>query len=221
MTIQMSYEEAFNKLTACTDVQITKTEDVANGKKITLSNGGVVICYHSGACVPQGKNPDKIRAILESDLGPKNRKIFVVYGHDTATRDALELTLRRLEFEPIILDREASNGQTIIEKLETYAKEVDYAVVLATPDDRGRAQGELNEKPRARQNVVLELGMFLAKLGRKRVAILIKEENDFEKPSDISGLIYIPFTGTLDYNAKLRLAQELNNAGYKVDYQKL
>lgn len=216
----MSYEDLRAKLNCQQEFAIREEKEIQSGKQICLNNGCVVDWYTSGKYVVKGSNKEPVEAILNQTKGLKNRKIFVVYGHDTATRDALELTLRRLEFEPIILDREASNGQTIIEKLETYAKEVDYAVVLATPDDRGRAQGEPNEKPRARQNVVLELGMFLAKLGRKRVAILIKEENDFEKPSDISGLIYIPFTGTLDYNARLRLAQELNNAGYKVDYQK-
>lgn len=98
----------------------------------------------------------------------------------------------------IILDQQASSGQTIIEKLEEYSNDIGYAIVLATPDDDGKAKKEDTYKSRVRQNVVLELGMFLAKLGRDKVAILLKESDNFEKPSDIHGLIYIPFEKKVD-----------------------
>jgi predicted nucleotide-binding protein len=55
----------------------------------------------------------------------------------------------------------------------------------------GNAVGKDDErKHRARQNVVLELGMLLAKLGRPRVAILLKNQATMERPSDLQGLIY-------------------------------
>lgn len=116
-----------------------------------------------------------------------------MYGHDDIARTQLEALLRRWDLEPIILDQQASGGQTIIEKLEEYSEEIGYAIVLATPDDEGKAKSEESYKSRVRQNVVLELGMFLAKLGREKVAILLKESLNFERPSDIQGLIYIPF----------------------------
>ena len=64
--------------------------------------------------------------------------------------------------------------------------------------------------------IVLELGMFLAKLGRERVAILLKEAADFEKPSDIQGLVYIPFQNKVDEVA-LSLIRELSRQEYKID----
>lgn len=128
----------------------------------------------------------------------------------------LEALLRRWDLEPIILDQQASGGQTIIEKLEEYGSNVGYAIVLATPDDDGKAKSETAYKSRVRQNVVLELGMFLAKLGRERVAILLKEAADFEKPSDIQGLVYIPFQNKVDEVA-LSLIRELSRQGYKID----
>ena len=73
---------------------------------------------------------------------------------------------------------------------------------------------------RVRQNVVLELGMFLAKLGRDRVAILLKEDRDFEKPSDIQGLIYIPFANKVD-EVTVNLVKELSTQGYIIDNKKL
>ena len=140
----------------------------------------------------------------------------VVYGHDEIARTQLEALLRRWDLEPIILDQQASAGQTIIEKLEEYTANVGYAIVLATPDDEGKAKSETATKSRVRQNVVLELGMFLAKLGRERVAILLKEATDFERPSDIQGLIYIPFQNKVD-EVSLNLIRELSRQGYTID----
>ena len=132
----------------------------------------------------------------------------------------LEAMLRRWDLEPIILDQQISAGQTIIEKLEEYSKEVQYAIVLATPDDEGKATSESIVKKRVRQNVVLELGMFLSKLGRDKVAILLKEDKDFEKPSDIQGLVYIPFSNKVD-DVTVSLVKELSNQGYNIDNKKL
>jgi len=85
--------------------------------------------------------------------------------------------------------------------------------VLLTPDDEGYKAGKTEEKKyRARQNVVLELGMVLARLGRPRVAILHKQS--VELPGDIDGLIYIAFQERLD-EVKTQLFKELESAGYK------
>lgn len=92
--------------------------------------------------------------------------------------------------------------------------------MLATPDDEGKAKDEENYKSRVRQNVVLELGLFLAKLGREKVAILLKESPNFEKPSDIHGLIYIPFQNKVDEVA-ISLIRELSRQGYIIDSAKI
>ena len=129
--------------------------------------------------------------------------------------------MRRWDLEPIILDQQASNGQTIIEKLEEYGNDVDYAIVLATPDDEGNARTEEVRKLRVRQNVVLELGMFLAKLGRDKVAILLKEAENFERPSDIQGLIYIPFRDSIERDASISLIRELSRQGIVIEQSKI
>jgi len=146
--------------------------------------------------------------------GP-NKSVFVVYGHDIGCRKDLELVLHRMGLEPIVLGNLPAAGDTIIEKLEKYLGEhcnVGYAFVLLTPDDEGHKAGKSEDKNyRARQNVVLELGMVLAKLGRKRVAILHKES--VELPSDINGLLYISFKESID-EIKNRLYTELKAADY-------
>lgn len=90
--------------------------------------------------------------------------------------------------EPVIIDQLVSSGQTIIEKLEEHTGGVNFGIVLATPDDIGYVKGREEEKKfRARQNVVLELGMLLARIGRSKVAILLSQAEEMERPSDIEG----------------------------------
>lgn len=142
-------------------------------------------------------------------------RVFIVYGHDSAARDQLELLLLRLKIEPIILQNIPGRGDTIIEKLEQLTPDADFACVLLTPDDEGRKRmADEQLQPRARQNVVLELGMVLSRLGRRRVAILMKD-NGIERPSDISGLIYISFSESVN-EAKLEIAQNLQDAGFDI-----
>lgn len=204
------------------------------GDRIELARGGVINVYDTGKVTVQAKPALKkvIEELLADEIGdgirpasgqPSSRKVFVVYGHDTRTRTDLEAMLRRWNLDPLILEQLPSEGQTIIEKLEKYTNEdVCYAVVLATPDDIGYKKGEQeNAKQRARQNVVLELGLLLAKLGRDRVAILKpRTEEPFENPSDIDGLIYIPYVDTVA-DARIQLAKEMNKKGISVDLDRL
>lgn len=90
-----------------------------------------------------------------------------------------------------------------------------YAIVLLTPDDvGGKTAQEL--QPRARQNVVLELGYFLGRLGRDRVCGLHRGE--LELPSDYMGVVYIAFDAGGGW--RLQLAKELKAAGFTVDMNK-
>ncbi len=200
---------------------VLSEEVISNGISLKLNNGGIINCFSNGNHNVQGKNVQEIKVVLEGKRSvPNKKKIFVVYGHDDIARTQLEAMLRRWDLEPIILDQQVSAGQTIIEKLEEYSKEVQYAIVLATPDDEGKSQTETVTKKRVRQNVVLELGMFLSKLGRDKVAILLKEDRDFEKPSDIQGLVYIPFNNKVD-DVTINLVKELSNQGYNIDNKRL
>lgn len=168
--------------------------------------------------VPAVSSTPGVAAAQSSSLLPPE-KVFIVYGHDAEAREQLELLLRRLKLEPVILANLVAEGQTIIEMLEKHRANVKYACVLLTPDDEGHKRDCPKEKKRrARQNVVLELGMFLSNLGRKRVAILHKGE--IELPSDIHGLVYIPFQKHVS-EVKQRLAAELQEAGFHINIKDL
>lgn len=216
----MTYEQVKEKLHNCNKFSILEDKETGNGKQLRLSNGAVINCFSNGNHNVQGKNQQEVKDFLGGINSGANRKVFVVYGHDDIARTQLEALLRRWDLDPIILDQQASGGQTIIEKLEEYGSDIGYAIVLATPDDEGKAKTEENYKSRVRQNVVLELGMFLSKLGRERVAILLKESVDFEKPSDIQGLIYIPFQNKVD-EVSISLIRELSRQGYTIDSNRI
>jgi predicted nucleotide-binding protein len=140
-------------------------------------------------------------------------KIFVVHGHDPI-KDQLENLLLRWGFDPIILEDQANLGQTLIEKFEKNSSKVQYAIVLLTPDDKGCLKDSENLKPRARQNVIFELGYFFAKLGRNRVICLYK--NDIERPTDFDGIAYIPFSNNLKDEVYRKLLIEFNAMGLTI-----
>ena len=142
-----------------------------------------------------------------------SRRVFVVHGHDEAAKETVSRFLQRLDLEPIVLHEQASEGKAIIEKIETHA-EVDFAVVLLTPDDAGYradAPGEL--KPRARQNVIFEFGYFIGRLGRGRVCALYK--SGVELPSDVDGVVYVSMDDP--HGWRLLLAREIKAAGVQLD----
>ena len=196
--------------------------------------GGVINVFDNGTVQVQGKADvkERIGQIIGVEAGPArpsrtrtevaNRDVFVVYGHDHDARTQLEAMLRRWNLDPLILEQLPSEGTTLIEKLEKYAREdVRFAVVLATPDDEGHVKGRPDEsRYRARQNVVLELGLLLAKLGRSRVAILLKDQETMERPSDLQGLIYLAFKDDVD-EVKVTLAKEMHKQGIAIDLGRL
>lgn len=151
--------------------------------------------------------PDQISA-------PASNKVFVVHGHDNAAKESTARFLEKIGLQPIILHEQPSSGRTVIEKFENYASDIAFAVVLLTPDDIGGvATQPSSQKSRARQNVVLELGYFMGRLGRLRVCALHK--GGVELPSDYQGVLYIDMDAAGAWKAKL--AQEFVQAKLPID----
>lgn len=145
--------------------------------------------------------------------------MFVVHGRDHEARDQLELVLRRLGLEPFVLQVTGGGGDTLIEALERMigkSAQSSFGIVLLTPDDLGYLKAEKPEdaKPRARQNVIMEMGMLLASLTRKRCAIL--QKGFVELPSNMGSVITIPFNDHVR-EAVPKLVQRLQEAGFKLD----
>jgi predicted nucleotide-binding protein len=145
-------------------------------------------------------------------IEPSNR-VFLVHGRDDAAKNEVALFLRAIDLEPIILHLRPNAGRHLLTKFRDESEGAGFAVVLMTPDDEGGLAGGADCRPRARQNVVFELGFFIGKLGPASVAALMKD--DVEKPSDFDGIAYIPFDPSGRW--KTDLARELHHAKVPFD----
>jgi Predicted nucleotide-binding protein containing TIR-like domain len=150
--------------------------------------------------------------LLPQRTEPAARKAFVVHGHDEGAREAVARFLERIGFEAVILHEQANQGRTVIEKIEAHG-DVGFAVVLLTPDDEGCKKGG-SPQSRARQNVVLELGYFIGRLGRSRVCALTR--GDVEIPSDFQGVVYEKFDESNGWKAAL--GKELQALGFEIGW---
>jgi hypothetical protein len=117
----------------------------------------------------------------------KANKVFISHGHNEVVKLKLKNFVRdRLGMEPVILAEQPDLGLTVVEKLEKYGPECDFALIVLTADDQTIGGGT-----RARQNVTHELGFFHGILGRDKVLLL--KQSGVELFSNISGLIYKEF----------------------------
>lgn len=89
--------------------------------------------------------------------------------------------------------------------------------MLLTPDDEGKARNSIQLEPRARQNVLLELGYFIGRLGRDHVCAL--KRGTVEIPSDFAGVVW----ETMDPGNgwKQVLGRELEAAGHDINWNKV
>lgn len=151
--------------------------------------------------------------ITTDGITMEKKKVFIVHGHNTIIRERVELLLTQLGYEPVVLFKEASKSQTIIEKIESESRLCCYAIVLYTKCDEGREMGATALQPRARQNVVFEHGYMCAKLGRDHVCALMQD--GIEQPGDLSGVVYIPYDEKGAWRHEV--AKEMRAVGLEAD----
>lgn len=140
-------------------------------------------------------------------------KVFIASRHDDEGKIAVTKFVEKLGLKPTVLHEQPSKGQTILDKFEEQADEAGFAIVLLTPDDVGSSKATGKRKPRARQNVIFELGYLLGGLGSQRVCALYKE--GVELPLGIPDIVYVPMDGTDGW--KLKLSQGMRKAGLPID----
>lgn len=140
----------------------------------------------------------------------KSKRVFVVHGKNDQLKIAVARLVENLGLEAVILHEQPDGGKTVIEKLEANSIDIGYAIVLLTPDDEGYLKGHPEEaKPRARQNVLIELGLFIGLIGRENVCCL---NGGVDLPSDYDGVVYVPVDSGDSW--KYVLAKNMKHAGY-------
>ena len=184
---------------------------IAKFKEANLKIISDAIEKHNKKEFPKKENKPK-QKILTSKSEVNRKDIFIVHGHNEEVKHNVARVIEKLKINPIILNEQSNEVLTIIEKFEKYSN-VSFAVVLLTYDDFGNSKSNDKSNKRARQNVILELGYFIAKLGRQNVMPFY--EDDVELPSDISGVLYTKIDNS--ENWKFRLVKELKTAGFNVD----
>lgn len=170
----------------------------------------------------------------------RSKDIFIVHGRDHEPMKELKTMLLEFGLNPIVLHEQANRGRTLIEKLEKESQHTEYAFIILTPDDVGGHREDMRKKlgidrprlrrhiaileheiddildsfePRARQNVILEMGFFWGLLKRENVCFLVKEK--VEEPSDIRGIGYISFKDSVN-EVRGKIIKELKAAGYEI-----
>lgn len=168
-------------------------------------------CHECGESYPWTKANADSRP--KRGVGAVTSSIFVVHGHDEEMKQHVARVVAKLGLKPIILHEQPNSGKTIIEKLEHNA-DVGFAIVLLSPDDMGYLEkdGPTSAKPRARQNVVIELGYFVGRFGRDRVMPLVR--GDVEIPGDFSGVVYTEYDSKGAW--RFDLVKELKAAHFDV-----
>ena len=116
----------------------------------------------------------------------EEKRAFISHGRSADWREVQAFTEKDVGLATLELSQEPSAGQTIIEKLERNASTCDSAVIVMTGDDIDE-----DGQARARENVMHEIGFFQAKYGRARVCLLHEEAVSI--PTNLSGVVYVPF----------------------------
>jgi predicted nucleotide-binding protein len=184
----------------------------------TTTTGIPASQYHPPNTIEQPKqsNTQAIQPTDTLEVPGKNKNIFIVHGLDHAHRKECVQVLKSLGLNPIVLQEQPNQGKTIIEKFEHAAKQCQYAIILLTPDDMAysplKGENVTDAKPRARQNVVFEFGYFVGKILRKRTTCVYKDGSGLELPTDLSGVVYIPFKNSVK-EAREALKKELIQSG--------
>ncbi len=155
----------------------------------------------------------------ETTKTPDRGFVFIVHGRNQGVKETVARFVEMLGLKAVVLHEQPDQGRTVIEKFEAATSSASYAIGLFTGDDRGgpKAQPYKRQQARARQNVVLELGFFMAQLGRNRVTVI--QESGVEIPSDYRGVLFLPLDDAGAW--RFLLARELRAAGLEIDLNKV
>lgn len=158
---------------------------------IGVSNNGKL--YEKNTIDPLVNNLDYVLELYSNmrigekiEQRQKPNRIFISHGRSEQWRQLQSYIEKDLEHNTLELAQEANLGRTILQKLYEESEKCSIAVIVMTGDDITE-NGEI----RARENVMHEIGFFQGFYGLNNVVLL--HESGVNIPSNIHGLVYIPF----------------------------
>ncbi len=170
---------------------------------------------------PREKTPSS-----KNERIPDPRKVFVVYGRNTALRKAMFAFLRAIDLEPMewgqVLKSAVQSSPYVGDALDHAFPQATATVVLLSGDDVARLgsaflqpndnNDERNLTPQARPNVLFEAGMAFGRSPQNVVLVSVGHVRPF---SDIAGRYVLYMNDTVA--ARQDLAERLEHAGCAVD----
>lgn len=144
----------------------------------------------------------------------QEQKLVIVHGNDEHA-EHLKLILQNLGLDPYIVQNKDIHSLAVIEALELQIYQTAFGIILMTPDEYGSPQNltDTGGMPHAKQNVILEMGMVMASVGRERMVILKK--GNLEMPSGVDGINCLEFNQQIK-EIEDKLVQSIKKAGIKI-----
>ncbi len=84
----------------------------------------------------------------------------------------------------------------VLESLMQALSRFDFAVFVLTPDELIVSRGVRQKS--ARDNVLIELGLFMGRLGRERTFLVCCNDNKIKIPSDLAGITFATYAEPRD-----------------------
>lgn len=135
-----------------------------------------------------------------------NGKVFIGHGRSKLWARVQLFLKDDLDLESFSFESESRTSESIIQILEEFLEKSSFAILILTAEDE-----TIDNKFRARQNVVHEAGLFQGRLGFDRVVLL--KQNETEELSNLAGLQYIPFSGENIEQTFYELQRKLKKSG--------
>ncbi len=160
---------------------------------------------------------------INKSLERKNfsNQIFVLHGSDDEMKNAVVRMLSNVGLEPVVIQDEEDEGQTLPKVLTDYSN-VSFAVILLSPDvmvyQKDEPHPRMRAWPQALQKTIFALGFFIGKLGFNHVFVIHRKEENFDILSDYASVLYIPYEPEI---WELALARELTANGFNIDLTRL
>jgi hypothetical protein len=133
--------------------------------------------------------PDSVQPMTRKDPLRRTRLFIASASENLGTAEALQAALDSRGVSSVVWNRAFQFSCTNVENLETIAAQVSGAIFLMGPDDllmiRDRSMTA------TRDNVLLELGLFIGKLGRPQCVIVQPQLPNWRCPTDLNGMATI------------------------------
>lgn len=99
-------------------------------------------------------------------------------------------------------------GRVLIDELIRHTQESDFGIMVFSPDDKVISRGKGFHA--VRDNVILELGLFIGSVGKTRTYIIHPNDIDLKLPTDLAGVV------TVSYEDSGNLDADLNTPSRKI-----